>query len=98
MLRTGVVAHGIRKRSLFHLFLNFRLGSAGELNVCSHCYDVLNEDDCLILKFDEQLNSTTAEMLVKFQNDCTTLIETWFWLPGEGVVCNSQIAAGAQGG
>ena len=24
--------------------MNFRLGSAGEPNVCSHCYDVLNEE------------------------------------------------------
>ena len=26
--------------------LKFRLGSAGEQNICSHCHDVLNEDRC----------------------------------------------------
>ena len=27
------------------LFWNFCLGSAGETNICSQCYDMLNEDD-----------------------------------------------------
>ena len=27
------------------LCVKFRLGSAGEPTICSHCYDVLNEDD-----------------------------------------------------
>ena len=31
------------KRTQFHC-LKFRLGSAGEPTICSHCYDVLNED------------------------------------------------------
>ena len=30
----------------FHC-VKFRLGSAGEPTICSHCYDVLNEDVCL---------------------------------------------------
>ena len=33
------------KRTQFHC-LKFRLGSAGEPTICSHCYDVLNEDGC----------------------------------------------------
>ena len=32
------------KRTQFHC-LKFRLGSAGQPTICSHCYDVLNEDN-----------------------------------------------------
>ena len=39
--RCGCARSG--KGTQFHC-LEFRLGSAGELTVCSHCYDVLNEE------------------------------------------------------
>ena len=39
--------HTEAERGLNFLCLeNFRLGSAGEPNICSHCYDVLNEVRC----------------------------------------------------
>ena len=39
MLCTGMGAHGSRNRTQFFV-LKFRLGSANELNVSSHCYSV----------------------------------------------------------
>ena len=39
------------------LCVKFRLGSAGEPTICSHCYDVLNEDVCFVLLTASQLRS-----------------------------------------
>ena len=43
VLCAGADAQWSRKGTQFHC-LKFRLGSAGEPTICSHCYDVLNED------------------------------------------------------
>ena len=43
VLCPGAAARGAERGLKFHC-LKFRLGSAGEPTICSHCYDVLNEE------------------------------------------------------
>ena len=49
----------------FICLLEFRLGSAGEPNVCSHCYNVLHEEINYVSVFHNQVTARGLDLIVQ---------------------------------